>query len=68
MLRVDMTGLDYQELDSRLSGAIRNEDFVGLRADCVYVLLPDADEEVTAMVQRRLQKRGLQTQVDEGIV
>lgn len=68
MLRVDMTGLDYQELDSRLSGAIRNEDFVGLRADRVYVLLPDADEEVTAMVQRRLQKRGLQTQVDEGIV
>ena len=42
--------------------------FVGLRADRVYVLLPDADEEVTAMVQRRLQKRGLQTQVDEGIV
>lgn len=50
MLRVDMTGLDYQELDSRLSGAIRNEDFVGLWADRVYVLLPDAEEEVTAMV------------------
>ncbi|WP_177220815.1 NAD-dependent epimerase/dehydratase family protein [Selenomonas sp. GACV-9] len=68
MLRVDMTGMDYRGLDERLTGVIRNEDFVGLLAGNIYVLLPDADEEVTAMVQRRLQKRGLATWADEGIV
>ena len=63
ILRVDMTGIDFQTLDQRLSHTIRNEDFVGVHGDDVYIVLPDADAEVAAMVQKRLAKAAVQTEI-----
>ena len=67
ILRVDMQGLDYVTLDGRLSQVIRNEDFVGLGSDGVYILLPDAAEKVTAMVQQRLAKANVTTTICEAV-
>ena len=67
VLKVDMSGMDYTELDNRLSHVIRNEDFVGLGNTGVYILLPDANPEVTAMVQKRLQGAGVIASVCEAV-
>ena len=63
VLRVDMTGLDFHTLDERLHHTIRNEDFVGVHGDDVYILLPDADDEVAAAVQQRLAKADVPTEI-----
>jgi hypothetical protein len=67
VLKVDMSNLDYAGLDGRLSHVIRNEDFVGVGSNGVYILLPDADEAVTAMVQERLQGAGVATVVCKAV-
>lgn len=67
VLKVDMSNLDYTDLDGRLSHVIRNEDFVGVGSNGVYILLPDADEAVTAMVQERLQGAGVATVVCKAV-
>lgn len=67
VLKVDMSSLDYAGLDARLSHVIRNEDFVGLGNNGVYILLPDAGETVTAMVQERLHGAGVATVVCEAV-
>ena len=67
VLKVDMSGMDYAALDNRLSHVIRNEDFVGLGNTGVYILLPDANPEVTAMVQKRLQGAGVIASVCEAV-
>jgi hypothetical protein len=68
VLEVEMSGMDYPALDEKLASVIRSEDFVGNWQGHIYVLLPDADEEVTAMVQQRLQRAGLQTTVSEAVL
>ncbi|WP_051180478.1 NAD-dependent epimerase/dehydratase family protein [Selenomonas ruminantium] len=68
VLKVDMSEFDYAGLDSRLSHVIRNEDFVGVGNSGVYILLPDASQEVTAMVQQRLLHAGVKTAVCEAVV
>jgi len=68
ILKVVMDGLDYEGLDGRLEHVIRNEDFVGVGNDGVYILLPDADKAVTGMVQERLQGAGVTTMVCEAVV
>ncbi|MCR5756950.1 MAG: NAD(P)-dependent oxidoreductase [Selenomonas sp.] len=67
VLKVVMDGLDYEGLDGRLEHVIRNEDFVGVGSDGVYILLPDADRAVTVMVQERLQGVGLTTVICEAV-
>ena len=67
VLKVDMTGLDYESLDNRLGRMIRNEDFIGVGGDGVYILLPDADKAVTAMVQERLANADVMTNVCEAV-
>lgn len=67
VLKIDMTNLDYAGLDARLSHVIRNEDFVGVGSHGVYILLPDADDDVTVMVQERLQGAGVSTVVCEAV-
>lgn len=67
VLKVDMSALDYEGLDARLSHVIRNEDFVGVGRNGVYILLPDANQEVTAMVQGRLQDAGVEAAVCEAV-
>ena len=67
VLKVDMSNLDYAGLDGRLNHVIRNEDFVGVGSNGVYILLPDADNDVTAMVQERLQSAGVATTVCEAV-
>lgn len=67
ILQVDMTELDYAALDARLSHVIRNEDFVGLGSSGVFILLPDASEQVTSMVQDRLRGAGVNTDVCEAV-
>ena len=67
VLKVVMDDLDYEGLDRRLGHVIRNEDFVGVGSDGVYILLPDADKKITAMVQERLQGAGVATTVCEAV-
>jgi hypothetical protein len=67
VLKVDMSTFDYAGLDARLSQVIRNEDFVGIGNSGVYILLPDANPEVVARVQERLQGAGVKTVVCEAV-
>ncbi len=67
VLKVSMGGLDYAGLDNCLSHVIRNEDFVGVGGDGVYILLPDADKNVMAMVQKRLLDAGVATSACEAV-
>lgn len=59
MLELDSAGMSYQELDNRLSGAIRQEDAVGLRDGRVFLLLHDVDEAGLQLVRQRLVHRGI---------
>ena len=68
VLEVDMTGLDYPALDAKLSAVIRSEDFLGNWQGHIYVLLPDADDDVTAMVQQRMERAGIHTTVSEEVL
>ena len=63
-----MTGLDYPALDAKLSAVIRSEDFIGNWQGHIYVLLLDADDDVTAMVQQRMQRAGVHTTVSEEVL
>lgn len=58
-LELDRAGMNYQELDNRLAGAIRQEDAVGLRDDRVFVLLYDVDDTGIQIVRQRLAHRGV---------
>lgn len=67
VLKADMTNLDYAGLDKCLNHVIRNEDFVGVGNNGIYILLPDADNDITAMIQARLQGAGVATVVCEAV-
>jgi len=67
VLKVDMLNLDYIRLDAQLSHVIRNEDFVGIGERGVYILLPDANQQVTAMVQDRLLGAGVATTICKAV-
>ena len=60
MLELDSSGISYQELDNRLSGAIRQEDAVGLQDGRVFLLLHDVDEAGLQLVRQRLVHRGIE--------
>ncbi|MGM9540940.1 GAF domain-containing protein [Anaerovibrio sp.] len=60
MLELDSAGMSYQELDNKLSGAIRQEDAVGLRDGKVFLLLHDVDEAGLQLVRQRLVHRGIE--------
>ncbi|MGM9581961.1 MAG: NAD-dependent epimerase/dehydratase family protein [Anaerovibrio sp.] len=59
LLELSCAGMSYQELDSRLSGAIRQEDAVGLKEDRVFLLLHDVDDTGMQLVRQRLLHRGI---------
>lgn len=67
-LRVDMTGLNYERLDEKLDRIVRSEDFVGVLDGCVYILLPDAQEEIAGLVQERLARHGIRTEICEAVM
>ena len=67
-LRVDMTGMSYERLDEKLDRVVRNEDFVGVLDGCVYLLLPDAREEIAGLVQERLARHGIRTEICEAVM
>ncbi|MBR0329299.1 MAG: GAF domain-containing protein, partial [Selenomonadaceae bacterium] len=60
LLELSCAGMSYQELDSRLSGAIRQEDAVGLKEDRVFLLLHDVDDTGMQLVRQRLLHRGIE--------
>ena len=60
LLELGTDNLSYQELDNRLSGAIRQEDAVGIMDGSVYLLLQDTDEYGLQLVKQRLQHRGIE--------
>lgn len=62
LLELRMEGVaqdNYQELDNLLSGAIRQEDAVGVQDGKVYLLIHDADETGLELVKKRLLHRGI---------
>lgn len=60
LLKLGTDNVTYQELDNRLSGAIRQEDAVGIMDNSVYLLLQDTDEYGLQLVKQRLQHRGIE--------
>lgn len=65
LLRLESGNLSLAEVDAGLAGVIRNEDFIGLINGDVYIILTDSDEDITHMVQKRLQQAGFVTKVSE---
>ena len=47
-------------MDGKLSGAIRQEDAVGLQDNRVYLLLHDTDDFGLDLVSKRLKNRGIE--------
>lgn len=60
LLELGTENVNYQELDNRLSGSIRQEDTVGIMDGNVYLLLHDTDEYGLQLVKQRLQHRGIE--------
>ena len=60
LLELKQSGLSYQEMDRKLSGAIRQEDAVGLQDNRVYLLLHDTDDFGLDLVSKRLKNRGIE--------
>ena len=60
LLELKQSGLSYQEMDGKLSGAIRQEDAVGLQDNRVYLLLHDTDDFGLDLVSKRLKNRGIE--------
>lgn len=60
LLELSCAGMSYQELDNKLSGAIRQEDAVGLKEDRVFLLLYDVDDTGMQLVRQRLLHRGIE--------
>ena len=60
LLELSCAGMSYQELDNKLSGAIRQEDAVGLKEDRVFLLLHDVDDTGMQLVRQRLLHRGIE--------
>ena len=65
MLRVDMDGMNVDSFDERCGTLVRSEDFIGEMSGDIYILLPDADDEITRMVQQRLSYAGIKTEAVE---
>lgn len=61
LLPIDAMGLSYAELDHRIGGSIRAEDFIGATEEGVSLLLPDVAGETLDMVRDRLAKAGVET-------
>ena len=59
LLELSCAGMSYQELDNKLSGAIRQEDAVGLKENRVFLLLHDVDDTGMQLVRQRLLHRGI---------
>ena len=59
LLELSCAGMSYQELDNKLSGAIRQEDAVGLKEDRVFLLLHDVDDTGMQLIRQRLLHRGI---------
>ena len=60
LLELKQSGLSDQEMDGKLSGAIRQEDAVGLQDNRVYLLLHDTDDFGLDLVSKRLKNRGIE--------
>lgn len=58
----------YEELDAVCGKMIRNEDFLGEYHGELYILLPDADENVCVMVQERLAREGVTAVREEKVL
>ena len=65
MLRVEMDGMNVDSFDERCGTLVRSEDFIGEMSGDIYILLPDADDEITRMVQQRLSYAGIKTEAVE---
>ncbi|MBR2216439.1 MAG: NAD-dependent epimerase/dehydratase family protein [Selenomonadaceae bacterium] len=60
-------GMSYEEVDEKISHAIRLEDFVGFMGGEIYILLPDVTEDVVNMVLLRLKNNGIAAEVREAV-
>lgn len=60
LMELGTENITCQELDSRLNGAIRQEDAVGMQSGKVELLLHDTDEQGLQLVKNRLISRGIE--------
>ena len=68
ILKLARESRSFEELDAICSSMIRNEDFLGEYRGEFYILLPDADENVCAMVQDRLAREGVTAVREEKVL
>ena len=67
LARVDLPGLTYEQIDRRLAGQIRMEDYAGLSGGAVWLLFPDVDMDVFERVKARLQRGGVPLAEAKGV-
>jgi len=65
LIKLSLHGESYEEIDEKISHAIRNEDYVGVLGNDVYVLLPDVNQQVLEMVKGRFQKNNIDIESSE---
>ena len=68
ILKLSAGSHSYEELDAVCGKMIRNEDFLGEYHGELYILLPDADENVCVMVQERLAREGVTAVREEKVL
>lgn len=56
--------VDYKQIDAMISGSVRAEDYVGIKNDGhIYIMLLNITAEMVDEVRKRLQKKGIFTEV-----
>lgn len=68
ILKLERENRSFEEMDAICGRMIRNEDFLGDYQGTLYILLPDADESVCAMVQERLAREGITAVREEKVL
>ena len=60
-LNIGVAHRDWQALESKLTGVVRAEDYIGQVGNVAQIVLTDVNDEVVAMVQSRLQEKGIRS-------
>ena len=58
-LNIGVAHRDWQALESKLTGVVRAEDYIGQVGNVAQIVLTDVNDEVVAMVQSRLKEKGI---------
>ena len=61
MVKVNLPGMTYQQIDQCIGNHIRMEDYIGIYQGDVWLIFPDANKMVLQQIQERLAQGGVPT-------